>query len=114
MKDLDDFAVAVIQGMLAGPGRLINTHENETWQRAIARVSFEIADAMQAESKKRRERESEEGWIEWGGGACPVPARSRVAVRLRSGATHDAVFAEDMFWSHTGGRGDIVAYRVIL
>lgn len=56
------------------------------------------------------------GWIEWHGGQCPVdPLRDGVTVKFRTGATitnaspHQAA---DWTWGHSGGDGDIVAYRL--
>lgn len=58
--------------------------------------------------------EMAEGWIQWGGGECPVSADSHVAVRLRngrdSGGTHSA---GEWVWAHICGQWDIIAYRVI-
>ena len=61
-----------------------------------------------------------QGWIEWSGGACPVPEGALVDVRHRDGDEffgHAAMWdvgdhfaAQD--WSHTDVGGDIVAYRM--
>lgn len=56
-------------------------------------------------------------WIEWKGGACPVPIGTKVEVRHRSGGVFlDRAGVKDSFardWQHTGMMGDILAYRVI-
>lgn len=55
-------------------------------------------------------------WIEWKGGACPVPIGTKVEVRYRCGdeiadfAGKDGSFTRD--WGHGRGSYDIVAYRV--
>ena len=65
----------------------------------------------------------DDGWIEWGGGECPVAKGTFVDIRVRdgreelnlaanmitSGRNPDASCA---FWQHDGVRGDIVAYRL--
>lgn len=53
-----------------------------------------------------------DGWIEWGGGACPVDGESAVAVLLRGGP-EGKLLARDFNWRHRGGPGDIVAYRIV-
>lgn len=54
-------------------------------------------------------------WIEWHGGKCPVNYTAKVEVRFRG--TPDmwqAGEAGRLFWEHyDGGRGEIIAYRVI-
>lgn len=50
-------------------------------------------------------------WIEWKGGTCPVPAGTSVDLLFRDGrAVRNKPPAWD--WHHTGGNGDIVAYRL--
>jgi hypothetical protein len=65
-------------------------------------------------------RRQEDGWIEWGGGDCPVAAGATVQLRMR--LTPDVVdetsSPEDMRWTHNKsawlfGGGDITAYRVV-
>lgn len=59
--------------------------------------------------------ESGDGWIQWNGGECPVPARTRVDIRFRRGDYESNRIAEALEW----GRGkfgwwwDIVAYRIV-
>jgi hypothetical protein len=52
-------------------------------------------------------------WIDWHGGECPVGPSTPVEVRLRMGSTITDVPPGDFLWSHNGGHGDIVAYRVV-
>lgn len=79
--------------------------------------------ALKAEAKARegvavavsKKVTDESGWIKWSGGECPVPRNTRVAYRT---ICHDhPMFAEDLAnalsWTHSGGIGDIIAYRVI-
>lgn len=55
-----------------------------------------------------------DGWIEWRGGECPVPAGVQLDVRLRFGNAFSAIRrAPALRWTHEGNPGDIVAYRLI-
>lgn len=58
---------------------------------------------------------TDDGWIEWGGGPCPVAPETKVQVRYRNGRTSYPCSA----WSFAWERGPlsvsdyaIVAYRV--
>lgn len=51
-------------------------------------------------------------WIEWKGGACPVPEGTQVEARIRSWAIGCDV-AEAFWWDHRDATSDIVAYRVV-
>lgn len=58
-----------------------------------------------------------DGWIEWGGGICPVPVNKWVEIRMRNGLI-DSGFADDIRWGSAkppreSERNDIIAYRVI-
>ncbi|EJL90239.1 DUF551 domain-containing protein [Pantoea sp. GM01] len=53
-----------------------------------------------------------DGWIEWGGGECPVKTNALVDYRTRAGNTADSI-ALALRWAHKGWDGDIIAYRVI-
>ena len=63
----------------------------------------------------------DDGWIEWGGGDCPVHPDTRVNVMLRCWDSQSrrerkldasAGTASIYRWDHIGDIGDIVAYRV--
>lgn len=61
-------------------------------------------------------------WIKWNGGECPIPQgyTGRVETRFR-GFEDDEVLsdtmpadrARELRWSHTGGIGDTLAYRLL-
>lgn len=63
-----------------------------------------------------------DGWIEWGGGECPVPRGTLVDVRYRDGRQLNALSANDgtlnprdasfVFWRNGGSEKDIIAYRL--
>ncbi len=53
------------------------------------------------------------GWVEWHGGERPVPAGTRVRVRLESTLTSDiSGCADELRWSRSGDSSDIVAYCI--
>ena len=56
-----------------------------------------------------------DGWIQWNGGECPVPARTRVDIRFRRGGDECNRIAEALEWKHgkLGWWWDIVAYRIV-
>lgn len=55
-----------------------------------------------------------EGWIDWGGGECPVDGDAIVDVKLKSGVqiTDGETSAAAYYWDHMNQRGDIIAYRL--
>lgn len=59
-----------------------------------------------------------EGWIDWGGGECPVPVGALVDVRLRNGNTFErlAALVESRatlpFWLSDDAGADIISYRL--
>lgn len=55
-----------------------------------------------------------EGWIEWSGGECPVDGDAIVEVKYRwhNHRQYSNDRAGDFIWLHTGGDGDIIAYRL--
>lgn len=53
-----------------------------------------------------------DGWIEWSGGERPVEASDEVDTKHRAGRVDIRRYANSAWWYHTGGHGDIVAYRL--
>lgn len=58
------------------------------------------------------QQERGDGWIEWGGGECPVADHVKVEYQLRGGAKGSEP-ARRLDWQHEGKRHDIIAYRII-
>jgi hypothetical protein len=56
---------------------------------------------------------SDDVWIQWNGGDCPVLPDTAVEIRFRDGFTHRSNAAGHWKWIHCGGASDIDAYRVI-
>jgi hypothetical protein len=85
--------------------------------RAIARQSIAKAEAILAATQ------SDNGWIPWEGGECPVTVGTRVDAKFRDGEKAYNVpagrFTEDpdsrsaSVWSHIESDYDIIAYRVV-
>ena len=86
-----------------------NPAENQTLLDHCA-YRYRYADAMLA-ARATEPTADADGWIEWDGGDCPVPADTRVEVRLCCGPEFKDV-AESLRWDRRG-EGDIVAYRVV-
>ena len=80
--------------------------------RAIARQSIAKAEAILAATQ------SDDGWIPWKGGECPVAHGTVVDVRLRNGWEGD-LLASMWCWHHATQESsdvkelDIIAYRVV-
>lgn len=52
-----------------------------------------------------------EGWIDWGGGECPVSASEMVDVIFGYGGRMSTNIADCWRWNHNGTDSDIIAYR---
>lgn len=67
--------------------------------------------------RKNANQSTDDGWIEWNGGECPVPEGTPVCVRYRDGSTESEALAGivgkgAVRWTHIGSPGDIIAYRL--
>lgn len=65
---------------------------------------------------KFEQQERGEGWIEWGGGECPVDGPVMVEVKHRDRLCPTTTTrADDLDWNHYGYKfgPDIIAYRII-
>lgn len=57
---------------------------------------------------------SDNEWIEWAGGECPVPDdRAEVEVKFRDGQVHRDNCPSDWTWADRGQSLDIIAYRIV-
>ena len=89
--------------------------------RAIARQS--IAKAEAALAALAAPQPADDGWIPWGGGACPVEVGTRVDAEFRDGEKAYNVSAGRLaegpgsrsasVWFHVKSDHDIIAYRVV-
>lgn len=84
-------------------------YEAETVDELFALVSrFDTGDWSHASNQ------SNDNWIPWSGGDCPVAPDVRVDVKFRDGT--DDLCGERAHiwgWDHSYGSQDIVAYRVV-
>lgn len=61
----------------------------------------------------------DDGWIEWAGGECPVPANQMVDIKFGPGHTGkqygDRMRQDPLNWEWHHGKAplDIIAYRVV-
>lgn len=53
-----------------------------------------------------------DGWIDWGGGDCPVDGREMVDVIFGRGGRISTNIADCWRWNHSGTDSDIIAYRL--
>lgn len=53
-----------------------------------------------------------DGWIDWGGGECPVDTKTLVDIKLKDGFTYKSCHAGDYSWRHGWHNVDIIAYRL--
>lgn len=57
---------------------------------------------------------ADHGWIEWGGGVCPVGEGVSVDVKTRGKETwHNLEDATLLVWADRNLQSDIIAYRVV-
>lgn len=61
--------------------------------------------------KKPQKKESQDDWIPWKGGECPVSLGQTVKVKY--GFNIISGKAGDFAWKHNGS-GDIFAYKIII
>lgn len=56
----------------------------------------------------------DDGWIEWGGGECPVADGVTIDIKFRNGNEYPATKRAGVFrWTHDQSGTDIAAYRVV-
>lgn len=54
-----------------------------------------------------------DGWIEWGGGECPVKGATLVDIKFRNGDINRGYKPQHLDWRLDGDIGDIIAYRIV-
>lgn len=89
---------------------------DDFWGNYHLREMSVIADDCHTAIITREQYESalaakNDGWIEWGGGECPVPRGTLVDVRFRDGDDDRNIEAIDLLWNHENWSADIIAYR---
>lgn len=81
--------------------------------RDIATLADDYATAIVTRAQYEAALAKNDGWIEWGGGACPVHGTVYVDVKLRSGHVTTERRAYSLDWNHytPDGDGAIISYR---
>ena len=95
----------------------------EELRRAINKHTYSMPDnyggiallASSVDASKEGVGSAEPAWIPWEGGECPLPDTvKKWEYEVRAGAIEpgDGINLRFLRWNHTGGGGDILAYRV--
>lgn len=125
---------AIGAGFLCGEGTLYFWDDNDDFpSKWRVETEVEVEDSESEISREQYEAAmaaKNDGWIEWGGGECPVPCGTAVDVKHRCGAVSenqqawpkhhkesDVVVnpfsnAGQAFWRHENSVVDIIAYRL--
>lgn len=110
----DEFASDAMKAIISSPKDYTSCADSSapmmTWPE-IAKGAYQMADAMLAERAKNAPKADADGWIEWGGGECPVAESRIVEVKYRDGDKGTAA-AYELWWTHSLGSSDIIAYRI--
>lgn len=97
----------------------IKAHAAFAYVRASDRLEAYLDSLVASENTTA----SNDGWIEWKGGACPVCHGVLVDVKYRDGQIYEKLKAlcfderrrdaSVRFWHNDGADNDIVAYRIV-
>lgn len=74
--------------------------KDETYENMVTREQYEAALAKN------------DGWIEWGGGECPVHESANVDIKLEDGSEKSDAPASAFIWQHDDDVTNIIAYRL--
>lgn len=116
---------AIGAGFLCGEGTLYFWDEsNDCPTKWRVDTEAEVEDSASEISREQYESAlaaKNEGWIEWGGGKCPVEKGKLIDVKWRDGKIDTAIPAkikcpsrerQAIIWHHYGYELDIIAYRL--
>lgn len=91
--------------------------ENEALEQEVMNLRKEFhclpESPEQAGCRKEDTQVADDGWIEWGGGVCPVDGETMVVVKFSDGRVYSGFCAQVWDWSPDGVARDIIAYRVV-
>ncbi len=109
----DYFAARAMQGLLAKDSNFGDFDEFAEW-------AYKQADAMLEARKVGMHDESNDGWIEWNGGECPVELDSYVECKLRNGREQIELASKFRWWwvyerpdCGIDKAYDIISYRIV-
>lgn len=107
---------AIGAGFLCGKGTLYFWDDSDDYpSKWRIDTEAEIEDTEIEVSREQYEAAlaaKNDGWIEWGGGECPVGAGEMVSVMFRSNEMMVANVVDCCRWNHNGTDSDIIAYRL--
>lgn len=79
-----------------------------------ARHVLDMLIELEYPNTKECKPKSDDGWIEWNGGECPVDSETPVCIRVRKGEEYkNGLPASAWSWRREGSPYDIIAYRVV-
>lgn len=109
---------AIGAGFLSGEGTLYFWDKNNDCPpKWTIDTDIEVEDSDEEVTREQYEAAlaaKNEGWIEWGGGGCPVSGDTVVEVKYRN-PLHGHINNRQacyFSWSHEDDDGDIIAYRL--
>jgi len=73
---------------------------------------YDYLEALEIALPILEQQERGDGWIEWGGGECPVDIGTLVEFEMRDG-DKDTALSTVIDWPHENRSDDIIAYRVV-
>lgn len=108
---------------LSGEGSIYFWDEkNDCPSKLTIDIDIEVEDSDEEITREQYEAAlaaKNEGWIEWGGGECPIEKGVLVDVKLRNGRTEYAQranyadgYASYSLWRNDNASVDIIAYRL--
>ncbi len=80
---------------------------SDGWEPGIGMYSNEVTRAQYEAALAKND-----GWIEWGGGECPVHESANVDIKLEDGSEKSDVPAYAFIWQHDDDVTNIIAYRL--
>lgn len=80
---------------------------------AYVRASDELEAYLDTLVASEANTATNDGWIEWCGGGCPVKQGTRTEMRFKRYPNVVDNGPEHWDWQKTGGDGCIVAYRIV-
>lgn len=74
-----------------------------------------VTELLERRSSIPQQAKEGDGWVEWGGGECPVDPNTMVQFKLRNGSFCASGIAGEPYWTHDPETADedIIAYRIV-
>jgi hypothetical protein len=113
VRVIADCSFSGVEARVVGVDKLISIEWGVRGARSDARVRASSLELLPAEPAPQEPQADAEGWIEWKGGKCPIPAGIDFEVRLRAGHHMNGMYVIDWLHSCASPSSDIVAYRIV-